>query len=105
MHELKLFGGVALSVTALALLAGLAMSGRTALADDGPPTAVPLQQGGGCPPGPHNPPPEAFEACRGRNQGDACTVNTPHGTLTGTCETFPGQGLVCRPACPPPPAA
>ncbi len=33
------------------------------------------------------PPPEAFTACENLTQSQACTVNTPHGVLTGTCET------------------
>jgi hypothetical protein len=66
-------------------------------------------RGPGGPPGgrgPHEPPPEAFDACKSSKQGDACTVDF-HGsghTMTGTCEAPPeGEGLACRPSGPPPP--
>ncbi len=31
------------------------------------------------------PPPEAFTACEGKSQGGDCTVQTPHGRLSGQC--------------------
>ncbi|MCB9557362.1 MAG: hypothetical protein H6707_14745 [Deltaproteobacteria bacterium] len=35
---------------------------------------------------PHGKPPQqAFDACKGLKQGDRCTVDTPDGTLHGTC--------------------
>ena len=37
--------------------------------------------------GHRGPPPEAFEACEDLEDGDACTVETPHGTVEGTCGT------------------
>ncbi len=37
------------------------------------------------------PPQEAYMACQGRGQGGACGFNAPHGRITGTCRTFPGQ--------------
>lgn len=52
---------------------------------------------------PHPPPPEAFEACEDALQGDACRVETPHGTLNGTCEMPRGDVLVCVPEGMPPP--
>lgn len=44
------------------------------------------------------PPPEAFEACTGAAEGEACSVDTPHGTLEGICKQHPdGDGLLCVP--------
>ena len=45
------------------------------------------------------PPPEAFTACNGLSVGSTCTVETPRGTLNGTCQSPRGEGeLVCGPA-------
>jgi hypothetical protein len=47
------------------------------------------------------PPQEAVDACLGLSQGAACTVNTPQGTITGTCRIPPqseSTQLVCVPA-------
>lgn len=38
---------------------------------------------GGMHPGP---PPEFMEACKGKKEGDAASVNGPHGTMQGTCQ-------------------
>ena len=35
--------------------------------------------------GRRGPPPEAYTACEGLSEGGACSVETPHGTLSGTC--------------------
>ena len=44
------------------------------------------------------PPPEAFEACVGATVGDTCVVETPHGTLEGTCrQARRSDDLVCVP--------
>lgn len=44
------------------------------------------------------PPPEAIEACSGASEGQACTVDTPHGTLEGTCRQVPDlDELACVP--------
>ena len=43
------------------------------------------------------PPPEAFEACANLVQGDSCTVETPRGQLSGSCEMPRGEELVCVP--------
>jgi hypothetical protein len=44
------------------------------------------------------PPPEAFEACSGASEGQECVVDTPHGTLEGTCQQARDlDGLVCVP--------
>jgi hypothetical protein len=61
------------------------------------PTGGPRGPGG---PG-HGPPPEALTACRDTAVGDACVVDTPHGTIEGTCRQTP-QGNACLPAGPPP---
>jgi len=48
--------------------------------------------------GRRGPPPEAFEACSGASEGQACTVDTPHGTLEGTCRQVPdAEELACVP--------
>lgn len=46
-----------------------------------------------------NPPQEAFSACSGQSTGASCGIRTPHGRLSGTCQT-PRQvrGLVCVPS-------
>jgi len=46
------------------------------------------------------PPPQAFEACRGKALGDAVQLVTPRGALPATCENFP-KGLAARPLRPP----
>lgn len=44
------------------------------------------------------PPPAAFEACANSAAGDACTVETPRGKLTGECRNARRQDkLVCVP--------
>ena len=56
------------------------------------------QPPGGSDRGRRGPPPEAFEACSAASEGETCTVETPHGTLQGTCRQARGQdGLVCVP--------
>jgi hypothetical protein len=45
------------------------------------------------------PPQEAIAACANLTQGSACTVNTPNGTVSGTCGTPPNSSqLACMPA-------
>ena len=56
------------------------------------------------PPGDRSQPPkEAFEACKGKSEGVAVEVTTPHGKLKATCKKIEGQ-LVAVPegALPPP---
>ena len=53
-------------------------------------------QGGG------QPPQEAVDACFGLSQNVACTINTPNGTLAGTCTTVQTGQLACVPAGGPP---
>ncbi|MEZ4390689.1 MAG: hypothetical protein R3A48_06295 [Polyangiales bacterium] len=73
------------SLLALGLLA-------TAVAAADPP-------GPGGPPGGRRGPPQfAFDACANLSEGAACTVQTPRGTLQGSCVTVPQRGLACRPA-------
>lgn len=56
------------------------------------------QPPGGSDRGRRGPPPEAFEACAGATDGQACTVETPHGTLEGTCRQVPdAEQLACVP--------
>lgn len=46
------------------------------------------------------PPAEAFAACKTLSVGDACTVSTPRGEMTGSCTAAPsGQEgpLACAP--------
>ena len=50
------------------------------------------------------PPQEAIAACSGLSVGSACSINTPNGTVSGTCGTPPNSTLVaCMPAGGPPP--
>ena len=43
------------------------------------------------------PPQAAFDACDGSGNGDACTVQTPRGQLSGMCRNTP-EGIACVPA-------
>lgn len=44
------------------------------------------------------PPQEAFDACNNQSVGETCTVATPHGELSGTCQIPPNtEILVCVP--------
>ena len=54
------------------------------------------QQGGG--PGNGQPPKEAIEICVGQDEGSECTMNTPKGSLSGTCMNTPDKKyFVCMP--------
>jgi hypothetical protein len=44
----------------------------------------------------HEPPPQAYEDCRGRKAGDTVQHTTPGGQVAATCEESP-RGLVARP--------
>ena len=46
---------------------------------------------GGGSPGRGGPPPEAYEACENSDAQSACTVQTPHGELTGTVRRTEGK--------------
>ncbi|MBN2427926.1 MAG: hypothetical protein JXK94_06300 [Deltaproteobacteria bacterium] len=53
-------------------------------------------------PGFHGPPPEAFEACKGKKEGDKVTIKTsPGDEITATCQRIPEQ-LLAVPDGPPP---
>jgi hypothetical protein len=51
-------------------------------------------------PGRRGPPPdEAIVACEGLSEGDACSFESPRGTVTGTCVAPPSTTtLACAPA-------
>ncbi len=59
--------------------------------------------GQGQPPAGRTPPQEAVDACNGAAQGSSCQMNTPRGTLNGTCRMVPTQQLACVPEGGPPP--
>lgn len=42
------------------------------------------------------PPPEALDVCQGQQAGAACQFQSPHGTISGTCQTIQNQ-LACVP--------
>lgn len=51
------------------------------------------------------PPQSAIDACNGLSQGDSCSLQTPNGTLNGTCSVIENQ-LACQPeGDKPPPGA
>lgn len=44
------------------------------------------------------PPQEAFTVCNGKSTGKSCSFTAPRGTVTGTCQTPPGEfSTVCVP--------
>lgn len=49
---------------------------------------------------PPKPPEEAYTACKGHAEGDACSVQFHNESLAGTCRKLPGEEgeLVCIPA-------
>jgi hypothetical protein len=66
------------------------------MAQDRPPQSQPKTPGG------HQPPPQAYEDCRGKKAGDTVQHTTPQGQVAATCVDSP-QGLVARPDHPPGP--
>lgn len=54
-------------------------------------------------PPPREPPSEAFQACQGKAEGDACTVQLPDLTLDGKCVLSHDNRVFCRPTQMPPP--
>jgi len=64
----------------------------TARSQNGPPQA-PATSG-------HEPPPQAYEDCKGKKAGDAIQHTTPEGKVAATCMDSP-KGLVARPNQPP----
>jgi len=65
-----------------------------AMAQERPPQSRP-----GGPDG-HQPPPQAYEDCRGKKAGDTVQHTTPEGKVAATCVESP-EGLVARPNQPP----
>ncbi len=62
----------------------------SAVAQDGPPP----QDGDH----PHPPPREAIEACEGLIDDDACSLDSPHGTVEGACWAPSDElPLACKP--------
>jgi hypothetical protein len=49
----------------------------------------------------HTPPPAAFDACKAKAVGDACTVAWKDGEIQGKCETLPAGSEQSGPACRP----
>jgi hypothetical protein len=49
---------------------------------------------------PRQPPPAAFEACKGKQVEDACQVTFGQRTLNGKCAAGPEGRLACRPEPP-----
>jgi hypothetical protein len=49
--------------------------------------------------GRHEPPPQAYEDCKGKKAGDTVQHATPEGKVAATCVDSP-QGLVARPSQP-----
>lgn len=78
---------------------GRAVSGTC----DSPSREMPLAcRPAGAPHGPpHGPPPAAYAACEDTSEGDACVVDTPHGTLEGVCRSTPEGRIACAPNHPP----
>jgi hypothetical protein len=75
-----------ITLGAPAIFVGFLLSTSAALADG--------------PEGRRGPPPEAVEACAALESGDACTVDTPDGELTGSCLAPPKDDnapLACVP--------
>jgi Spy/CpxP family protein refolding chaperone len=64
----------------------------TARSQDGPPQAPAT--------GGHEPPPQAYEDCKGKKAGDTVQHTTPEGKVAATCMESP-KGLVARPNQPP----
>jgi hypothetical protein len=67
------------------------------------PAGTQLQGGGQTQGQGQQPPQEAIIACSGLSSGASCSVNTPNGSISGTCQTPPNLSqLVCVPAGGPP---
>jgi len=81
-------------ILGFALTFGLVAS---SLAQTPPPPSGPGGPGG---PG-REPPPQAYEDCKGKKEGDAIQHQTPQGLVPAKCLNSP-KGLVARPDRPPP---
>jgi hypothetical protein len=44
----------------------------------------------------HKPPPAAFDACKDKAEGDACSFAGRKGTVNGTCKAKKGGALFCK---------
>lgn len=87
------------AVRALSAGGGQAGAGQTQPNGQNQPTGQP----GGGQGNTQQPPQEAINACIGLSQGAACSVNTPNGTVSGTCSTPPNASqLSCVPIGGPP---
>jgi uncharacterized protein (DUF2345 family) len=82
-------------VLVLSLLAGVA------IAQDRTQSTQPqqTQQTQQKPAGGHEPPPQAYEDCKGKKTGDTVQHTTPEGKVAATCVESP-KGLVARPSQP-----
>jgi hypothetical protein len=69
----------------------------TSSSNFGPPTGNPPEQNGQLPTSQSSLPKEVIAACADLAEGSACTVDTPHGMLTGNCTTIPSGELACVP--------
>jgi hypothetical protein len=79
---------------------GLALSALVAMLLVGSARAQP--PGGGDKGGERRgPPPQAFEACKGKKADDACEVTFGERKATGKCAAMPEGKLACRVAPPP----
>jgi hypothetical protein len=94
-------GAVAFFATSVVATAAIAASARSdrrsSERTDRVAAAEPLQER-------PKPPQAAFDACRNRAEGDACTVELGDRKISGTCRKPPegAQELICFPAGPPP---
>ncbi|RVU86646.1 hypothetical protein EOL70_04155 [Leucothrix sargassi] len=74
--------------SSLTILVGLTLAVTAFAADDNRPDR------------PKGPPPEAFTACETLSVGDACSMTTPRGEMSGSCKAAPNgeEGpLACAP--------
>jgi hypothetical protein len=91
------------AVRALSVEAGQGQGGAE---QQGPQGGQPVQSTQGQPTGPGNgaqPPQEAIDACVNLSVNAACSVNTPNGTISGTCQSIQNSITACVPAGGPPP--
>jgi len=79
------------TAAALTIASACLLAGSMAWSQQGPPGG----RGGNR----QGPPPEAIEACKDLNEGDACRFETPRGELEGACRKPPrgDDGLACVP--------
>ncbi|MSM41562.1 MAG: hypothetical protein GJT30_18255 [Geobacter sp.] len=52
--------------------------------------------------GHRKPPQEAYDACKGKNEGTAVEVTTPRGTMKAVCKSMDGQMVAVPEGAPPP---